>query len=372
MTVHVVTTASNLATVNSSMASGDFMQFTAGTYSISSVLNLVNGCSYIGNPGAILSTTAAVDIFDIVTGTNNNIYISGLTFDETNHLSPNAAIFISGNNGAVGSGVNNITISNCTFQNIGGTTNSILGYQMDYCRIDNNLFSNCYQGVSLINNDASNTHGYISVSGNTFRAMARMGIETQGNSGTAIFHLHVNNNTFYDIQNEESISMVEGFNTGVDIQCCNNAFWSCASAIEMSNANATMAGNIFTNCNNCFLLADNPSSMVYGNIMRGCNNSNIFGQDGGGWAGSQYIGYNMINGAVVFGNSSGTYGTAAPATTGFSGTAFTIPDYVPQTLAQLDALFANNQPQGTITPQYVRNLFAALANPAYLNSSTYP
>jgi Right handed beta helix region len=370
MTVHVVTTSSNLASVNSSMASGDFMQFTAGTYTLTSPLSLVNGCGYIGNPGAIISAGAAIDLFQIVSGTNSNIYISGLTFDETNFLSPDGVIYIVGNNGAAGSGATYITVSNCTFQNVGGTANCILCYQSDYIRFDNNTFINCYQGYSVHNNDTSNAHGNISISGNTFRGMNRMGIEVQ-TTNLPYNHLHVNNNVLYDIQNEEAISLVETSRSAVDVVCSNNVIWGCASGIEMGNSNMIVSGNMFTNCAGCLLISSAPNSVISGNVFRNCNAGGIYAQDGG-YAENQYIGYNAINGSVVFANSSGTYGNVVTNTSGFVGSSFTIPDYIAQTMPQLDALFASGQAAGTITPQYMRNLFAALANPAYLNSSTYP
>jgi len=367
-------------TANSSMVAGDYMFFQPATYSITTSVALVNGCYYIGQPGVIISAGAAVDLFTMITGTNNNIYISGFTFDETNFQSPNAAVRLVGNTGPVGSGLNKVTIANCTFQNILGTTASVFVYQSDNVRIDNNTFQNVYQAAAIHNNDAL-SHQNISFSGNTVRGSQRMGVELQagGSPLSPYNNLTINNNLFCDIPNNEAISIGFNVNNATGCQIAGNRFFGCISSIELALSNAVLYGNTFYNCPGCFLISTAENTLMFGNVMKGCVNSNIYAVDGGypGTIASVqnvYIGANMVDGTIVNGNVGGTYGAVSTTSTaGFDGQSFALPDYVSvQNFTQLDALFQDAGPAGRIVPLNMRQLFMSVADQAYFNSSTFP
>jgi len=355
MTVHTVTTSSNLATVNSSMASGDTMLFTAGTYTVGTALNLTNGCFYLGNPGAILHASSTNDLFDMTTGTNNNIQISGLQFDGGNGAS-NAGIFIVGNNGTNTPG--NISITNCTFTNFSGTVSGIFVFQMDNIRIDNNTFSNVYQAMSIHNNDSIG-HGNFSLCGNIMKGVARFGIECQGTGGTGngpINNLNVCNNVGVDIN--LMLSLVDNSNTSTGVNIIGNQCWG-GNGIETANSNTLIVGNVFTNGAEGLLISHGPNTIIYGNVFR--NVAAPFAEDGG-WLATQWVGVNMINGV---------------ATSGWSGhpndVTITPPNFAVQTQAQVLAALVDTGTAGRITPAVMRSIIQSTALPGgYIFPSWYP
>lgn len=355
-TVRNVTTSSNLATVNALMVSGDQMLFAPGTYSITTAIELVSGTSYVGLPGAILKTTSSSDIFTMTTGSSNNIYISGLTFDGTGGA-PDALIWMVDANGT-----GNITVENCIFQNTGqNSTPSIYGFQSDNLRFDNNIGYDIYQLVTLHNAAASTAHSNISISGNKVYYASRFAIEVQagvGSPGAAYNNLNVNNNYIVDAQGL-AISLVDNSNSSTGVVISGNQIIGGEGTIETANANTQIYGNTITAAIGGLLISHGPNTTIWGNNFR--NVTTPLGQDGG-YLATQWVGTNLVNGAIVTGWSGHPNdGTITP------------PNFTPQTISQILSDLADTGPDGRVSTQVMRNVIQSITpTGAILYPPTYP
>lgn len=280
-------TPATAQTAATQATAGDTIVFGPGTYALGSAINLQSGVSYVGSPGAILTSTAGNNI---MSGSNvSNVKIGGLTFENGPNVvdAAHAAIYLTN--------VNNVAVTGNGFQNIQGDA-AVLFYQSDNLTINGNTGSGLREFVSGVN--ATNTaHSNVSVSNNTVSGVSRMGVEIQG----AYSNLQVNTNTLTNAA--DAISVIDNSSNDTGVQVKGNTITGGTTAIEAGDANMTVTGNAVSGTTGGISIAKTPGGVFSGNTFSGV--AIPVGPDGGN-TGQGTIGQNTINSAQATTPSQGT------------------------------------------------------------------
>jgi hypothetical protein len=175
-----------------SVQPGGTVQLTAGTFHVSSTLNL-DGRTLAGTPGqTVLQWTGGNDY---LASTGSNSSLAGVTFsgaglqisDGAQNVTVNDDAFqnISApdayhDNGITGTGgSNNVNITDNTFSGISGDGAYL--FSLNNSNFDGNTITNCFEGVHAINFDGASSGQNCTFNYNVLTGISRHGIEIQNN-----------------------------------------------------------------------------------------------------------------------------------------------------------------------------------------------
>ncbi len=310
----------------------------AGTYTMAAELTLTssdNGETWAGYPGdtaqsAMIQYSGSAHLMFHVTG-GSDITIQNLKFDggaSGGNNTSSGAIFIenSSNNIHVESNLftNNFNQSDLYFYN----SNNI------YFR-GNTSNLNEYQPVSGHVTDSTEHTGWF-ITDNTLNHWQRMGIELQGNAGSA-GGVKVDRNVI-DMTNTPTGGIALSIVTKANNTC--NTIWgntlsgtfaSGQWGIEVDFAGPASTDseqNVFTNVNAPYFIANAVGLGVQNNTASnwggGGFGNYVFNQDGGGYTNTQWIGTNTLNSVSTAGwtghpNSGAQPASCAPSATFAAG-----------------------------------------------------
>jgi hypothetical protein len=214
-----------------SAGQGGTVQLTAGTFNISSTLNL-NGCTLAGVAGKTVLQWSGGNNYLAAIG--SNAAITGVTFnggglqisDKAQNLTVNSDTFenINGfdayhDNGITATGgFDNASITNNAFTNISGDGAYL--FSMNNSHFDSNTLSDCFEGVHAINFAGASAGNNCTFNYNTLTGISRHGIEIQN----PWFNLSVGWNTLSDFNVQPggnshiALSIATGPDGGTDAQ----------------------------------------------------------------------------------------------------------------------------------------------------------
>jgi hypothetical protein len=177
-------TAALQSAINSTPA-GTTINLEAGTYHVSSMLNM-DGHTIQGIAGqTTLQWTGASNSYLINTGSNSElegVTVNGagiqLTDSSSNVTITNDTIENTGAQGISGQGgSNNLEITHNTVQNIGGY--GMVLYSINQAHVDYNTITNIYEGIHAVNFLGTNAGNNCTFNYNTVTGITRHGIEIQ-------------------------------------------------------------------------------------------------------------------------------------------------------------------------------------------------
>jgi hypothetical protein len=337
--VTAFTSAAIQSAINAANA-GDTVDFPGGTYAVTSTLTLKPGVLYHGEPGAVLSSASGATIakngWNVVP---SHLSIDGLTFDGGN-------LSLSGS--STTNLATNVTVINCTFENIKLSTDfgsmqgmiltyitnsrfdynyftgngsgtqadayAIIDYSTDNTSFSNNTLTNTDQGFHFeagtrASGGSDGTGLNLTISNNVGTGLKEIGIEINA----WISNSTISGNRFTNWQTGGSQGMaysIVSWGSGNHVQ--NNYADAancptCNIGIEVGGTNSFIENNTIIGFETGICISSAPGTLIQGNALTGHAAGTSSGwawgpmSKDGGWAPGYAIGSNALNGVVMVG-----------------------------------------------------------------------